>query len=55
MRKNAIKGFKISPKEANKLFYLDKEGNICISTEQLKNCNISDKSKKMLLSTFESP
>lgn len=54
IRVDVIKGFRISPEEATRLFYLD-DNCICINQDQLEKCNISTKSKEILLSTFESP
>ena len=55
IREDAIKGFRISPEEAAKLFYLDDKTCIRINPDQLEKCNLSRTSKEILLSTFESP
>ena len=55
IRANAVIGFRITEKEANKLFYLDEEGHILINRSQLEKCNIPKESKEMLIFAFESP
>lgn len=55
MRADAVRGFRITEEEANKLFYLDEEGHILINRSQLEKCNISKESKEMLIFAFESP
>ena len=55
MKADAVRGFRITEEEANKLCYLDEEGHILINRSQLEKCNISKKSKEMLVFAFESP
>lgn len=55
MRADAVRGFRITEEEANKLFYLDEEGEIVLNISQLEMCNIPKESKEMLIFAFESP
>ena len=54
IRKDAAKGFRITTEEANNLFYLDSKTCIRINRSQLEKCNISQFTKEILISTFES-
>lgn len=54
IRKDAVKGYRITTEEANNLFYLDSKTCIRINRSQLEKCNISQFTKEILISTFES-
>lgn len=49
IRRDAVKGLRITPEEANNLFYLDENTCIRINRSQLEKCNISQQSKEILI------
>lgn len=55
MRADAVRGFRITEEEANKLFYLNEESEIVLNRSQLEKCNIPKESKEMIIFAFESP
>lgn len=55
IKKYAVEVGRITPEEADNLFYIDDKTCIRINKSQLERSNISQLNKEILISTFESP
>ena len=54
IRRDAVKWLRITPEEANNLFYLD-DKTLCIriNRSQLEKCDISQQSKEILILMYQ--